>query len=247
MVAVEGFWSSSFNFLVPLVPLLLHVGVACPGPTDGPALWVGGTAVCPIAGMVRRVIGTRLWLLISYLVTPVTTGRKIWDGIGTVGRATSGNIGMSYAGLMVPTSSSSTVPTGMPGITAAASLTTDPTVVTATTYRIPGPGNTGVKTVALPVVPDGLSTSPCSAPGKGVLGTRGTVRRTEVVMPTFLGGPFAFSRMYGGVPLESNALWINGSVAGKISGPLGVILLEVTTAVDTAAVPGEWVTDGVIP
>ncbi len=89
----------------------------------------------------------------------------------------------------------------MPGIPAAYSFTVGPDGITASTYRLPGPENLGVRTVAIPV-PSDVRSPPyytivgyVPPSGSAMFGGRVVVFTTAVAIPTHLVGSRPHSRI----------------------------------------------------
>lgn len=154
-------------------------------------------------------------LFVSLLVTPVTTGRKTREELGAEGPWTTVNIVTTteLPRVSTPSSTASTGPWDVPGMTAAFSFTVEPMATTATVFRpsptFIRPENTGVRTVTMPVLREVLSLDSSAVPGlppsrPGLVGGREVVIREEVVIPTFLVGSRPLSRVLLGVLLAIN-------------------------------------------
>lgn len=134
-------------------------------------------------------------LFVSLLVTPVTTGRKTREELGEEGRGPLDPIGTTPVSIRPPKWE-------VPVMPAVFSLTAEPIVSTAITYRLPRPDNTGVRTEPLPVTTEvrfPVSSSPdvqgMPSAGPGCIIGRAEVMREEVVIPTFLVGSRPHSRV----------------------------------------------------
>ena len=113
---------------------------------------------------------------------------------------------VSCTKLVIPSSSSSSIPANVPNVATTTSLAANPAMIATAACQVPNPNGAKIGAMNEPIIPNRLSADPYSTPNGKVLKAHKTIEQARMIVPAFLKNPFTFSQVCNRIPFREGTL-----------------------------------------
>ena len=144
---------------------------------------------------------------------------------------------VSCTKLLIPSSSSSSIPANVPNVATTTSLAANPAMIATAACHVPNPNGAKIGAINEPIIPNTLSAEPYSTPNGNMLKAHKTIEQARMMVPAFHKNPFTFSQVCNNTPFMDGTLYVGNSITNGVDNPLNIVLLRIAATINATTIP----------